>query len=189
MPPPASYLQILIPLVTRVVPVLLLASVLPAFADDVPQAQDRIAIDACMQKETVAPEHCIGIAYQACIEAPGSSSTAGMVECAWRETRVWDEKVDAALKQLLTGSLGKTEAQLWNRPPRNRREKAVPGSDILLDMQQTWLAWRAKKCDALSLQAEGGSLARVLYGTCFYDETGHHALWLLWLKATVDDMK
>lgn len=163
---------------------LLLSSALSAMAQDVRLAEDRAAVDACLQQEKDAPEHCIGTVYKPCTDAPDGSSTAGMGDCAQRETAVWEEKIDASFKELLAGPLGQTEAEPWNRPPENKRDKKVPGTDILNDMQQTWRSWRAKKCDALSMQAEGGSLSRVLYGSCVYEETARQALWL---ASLVDD--
>ena len=157
-----------------------------AAAQDLPLAEDRAAIDACLAKAADMPESCIGTAYARCIETPEGSTTAGMGACSWRETAVWDEKMDASLKQLLTGSLGQTVADPSNRPPENKRDGKVPGTDIINDMQKTWVMFRAKKCDTGAMQAEGGSLSRVLYGSCFYDETARHALWLATL---VDDTK
>jgi uncharacterized protein YecT (DUF1311 family) len=92
--------------------------------------------------------------------------------------------MEASLKQLRAGSLGQTEADPANRPPENKRAGKVPGTNIINDMQQTWISFRAKKCDTEAMQAEGGSLSRVLYGSCFYDETARHALWL---ASLVDD--
>ncbi len=85
---------------------------------------------------------------------------------------------------MLDGPLGKTVAQPWNRPSENKRDHAVPGTDIINDMQKTWLIWRAKKCDTTAMQYEEGSLSRVLYGACIYEETGRQALWL---KSLVED--
>ena len=92
--------------------------------------------------------------------------------------------MEASLAALMTGSLGQTDAQPYNRPDENRRDAPVKGTDILSDMQRTWVIWRAKKCDALAMQAEGGTLSRVIYGSCVYEETARHALWL---KALVED--
>jgi uncharacterized protein YecT (DUF1311 family) len=164
--------------------ILFVALGVAAAAQSLPLAEDRAAIDACLQQEKDAPERCIGIVYKPCTDAPEGSSTAGMGDCASREKAVWDEKVDASFKQLLAGTLGQTAAEPWNRPPENKRDTKVPGTDILNDMQRTWRSWRAKKCDALSMQAEGGSLSRVLYGSCIYEETARHALWL---AALVED--
>lgn len=163
---------------------LLLVCGIPAAAQGAPRPEDRAAIDACLDQANDAPERCIGLLYKACTDAPEGSTTAGMGACAQRETAVWQEKIDASLMALLEGPLGQTEAQPWNRPPENKRDKAVPGTDILNDMERAWLSFRAKKCDALAMQAEGGSLSRVLYGSCIYDETARHALWL---KSLVED--
>jgi uncharacterized protein YecT (DUF1311 family) len=167
-----------------------LASVVCAQAQ-VARPSDRAAIDACLKKETESPERCIGTVYKPCVDAPQGprdsvppDSTAGRGDCAQRETVVWFEIIDANLKELLEGPLGKTVAQPWNRPPQNKRDHAVPGADIINDMQQNWISWRAKKCDTAAMQYEEGSLSRVIYGACTYEETGRQALWL---KSLVED--
>ncbi len=148
------------------------------------QPQDRARIDACLQTAKDNPERCIGVVYTPCTDSREGGTTAGMGDCGARETAVWSEKLEASLAALLTGSLGQTDAEPWNRPNENRRDATVKGRDILKDMQQTWIAWRAKKCDTLAMQAEGGTLSRVLYGSCFYEETARQALWL---KSLVND--
>jgi uncharacterized protein YecT (DUF1311 family) len=164
---------------------LLVAPILSAAAQDASLPNDRAAIEGCLQKRTDAPERCIGIVYNACVDEPSSGTTVGMGECAHHETQVWQEMIDAHLQRLLAGPLGETQAEPHNRPTENKREHAVPGSDLIDDMQRTWLIWRAKMCDLLNLEYEGGSLARVVYGKCFYEETGRHALWL---KALADEI-
>ena len=157
---------------------LLLSFALPATAQPAPRAADRALIDTCLQKEKDTPERCIGLVYKGCTDAPGGSTTAGLGYCAQRETQVWQEKMQASLRQLLAGPLGRTQAEPWNRPAENKRERAVPGADIIDDMQRAWLAWRAKMCDTAAMQYEGGSLSRVIYGDCIFRETARHALWL-----------
>ena len=163
---------------------LLLVSALPATAQPAPRPADRATIDACLQQQKDTPERCIGIVTKACTDAPGGSTTAGLGFCAQHEMQVWQEKMQASLKQLRAGPLGQTKAEPWNRPPENKREHAVPGADIIDDMQRAWLAWRAKMCDTAAMQYEGGSLSRVIYGDCIYRETARHALWL---QQQVDD--
>ena len=162
---------------------LLFASAVYAGAQEV-RPDDRVAIAACLQKETESPERCIGTVYKPCADTREGGITAGSGDCAQRETVVWREIIDANLKQLLEGPLGKTVAQPWNRPTENKRDHPVPGSDIINDMQKTWLTWRAKKCDTAAMQYEEGSLSRVVYGSCIYEETGRQALWL---KSLVED--
>jgi len=158
----------------------------PAAAAAPARPDDRVAIDACLRAAQDNPARCIGTVYTPCSETPTGSTTAGMGECAGRETQVWSDMMEENFRALLAGPLGQTQAQPWNRPAENRRDRPVPGTDILNDMQQTWLVWRAKKCDTLAMQAEGGTLSRVLYGICAYEETGRQALWL---KSLVDDAK
>ena len=157
---------------------------LPATAQPAPRPADRATIDACLQKEKDAPERCIGLVTKACTDAPGGSTTASMGFRAQHEMQVWQEKMQASLRQLLAGPLGQTKAEPWNRPTENKRAHAVPGADIINDMQRTWLAWRAKMCDTAAMQYEGGSLSRVIYGDCLTRETARHALWL---QQQVDD--
>jgi uncharacterized protein YecT (DUF1311 family) len=164
---------------------LLLACVATAPAQDAASTSDRTAIESCLQKQKDTPDHCIGIVYAACNDEAGGGTTYSMGVCAQRETQVWQEMIDASLRQLIVGALGTTQAEPHNRPNENKRNHAVPGSDIIADMQRTWLVWRAKMCDTLSMQYEGGSLSRVVYGTCVYEETGRHALWLKALAADV----
>jgi uncharacterized protein YecT (DUF1311 family) len=163
----------------------LLLLALPAAAQDGVRLADRAAIEACLQKETDAPERCIGTVDKACENEPGSDTTVGMQECTSRERRVWQEMIEASLKRLNAGPLGATKAQPWNRPRENARRREVPGTEIIADMERTFVIWRAKLCDTMAMQAEGGTLSPVIYGHCTYKETGRHALWLKTLEADV----
>jgi uncharacterized protein YecT (DUF1311 family) len=163
--------------------VLLLA--FPASAQDAVRAGDRAAIEACLQKQTDTPERCIGTVNNACEKQPDTGSTVGLEGCARREQLVWQEMLEASLKQLKAGPLGTTKAEPWNRPRENARKSEVPGADIIADMEQTFVIWRAKMCDTMAMQAEGGTLSRVIYADCVYKETGRHALWLRALQSDV----
>ena len=55
----------------------------------------------------------------------------------------------------------------------------MPGTDIIDDMERSWMLWRAKMCDTEAMQYEGGTLSSVIYRKCVYAETGRHAIWLL----------
>lgn len=157
-----------------------------ANAQTQPAAEDRAAIDACLQREATEPQHCIGIVYTPCAERPPSDkddvppgSTPGREQCAARETSVWEEKIDAALKTLREGPLGQTIALPENRASANKRTQPVPGTELIDDMGRSWLTTRAKMCDTRSRRYEGGTLARIVYATCINEETARHALWLL----------
>ena len=108
-----------------------------------------------------------------------------MEDCAARELAVWDEKLNAAYRTLTGGALGKVDALPANRPAENPRARAIKGAVLLADMENAWLALRTRKCDALALTAEGGTLARTIYSTCFLDETARQALFL---QSIVDDL-
>ncbi len=158
---------------------------LPAAAQTAPRAADRAAIDACLKNEESAPQRCIGTVYKLCSERPRRDadtfppgSTPGQENCAGRELAVWQAKIDATLQALRDGPLGQTVAQPWNRPAENKREHAVPGREIIDDMQRAWLSTRAKMCDTRALRYEDGTFARTVYATCLYEETARHALWL-----------
>jgi hypothetical protein len=169
--------------------VLLLASACPVSAQPAVRPADRAAIDTCLQREKDTPERCIGSLYRACAEAPQGphdqvppGSTAGRSDCAEREIAVWEAKIAASLKALRAGPLGLTVAQPWNRPTENKRAKAVPGTDIIDDMQRTWVLSRAKLCDTEALRYEEGTFSRVVYATCINEQTARHALWLMKLE-------
>jgi hypothetical protein len=164
---------------------LLLVCPFVAQAQEAPRAADRAAIDACLQKETDAPERCIGVVYHPCTERPPSDadqfppgSTPGQEQCAARERAVWQEKVDASLVALRAGPLGQTIAQPYNRPAATPLARPEPGTAILDDMQRAWTLSRAKMCDTEALRYEGGTFARTVYATCLYAMTARHALWL-----------
>ena len=106
--------------------------------------------------------------------------TRGQGDCAEREIAVWDEKSVASLKALREGPLGKTVARPWNTAAApEERDHAVPGTDIIDDMERTWALSRAKLCDTEAMQYEEGSLSRIIYIKCINREAARHALWLV----------
>jgi uncharacterized protein YecT (DUF1311 family) len=149
-----------------------------AFAGPAPSAPDRAAIEACLKDSRERPESCIELIYDRCTATPESQSTPGMEDCAARERAVWDERLNAAYRALMGGDLGKTDALPENRPAEAPRAAPVKGTAILADMEKSWIAYRVRRCDALALTAEGGTLARTIYSTCYLDETARQALFL-----------
>jgi len=107
------------------------------------------------------------------------SSTAGHVECFNREMAVWDEKMAQSLQQLRAGPLGKIMVKPEYRPLGNNRSRAVPGAEIIDDMQKSWEATRAKKCDTESMFHEGNTFAGIVFGNCVLKKTGRHVIWLI----------
>ena len=154
-----------------------LALAAPALADGARPA-DRKTIAACIKSPAGNPDSCIGKVSTPCMEQPGGSSTSGMVDCSAREMAVWDERLNEAYRKLVAGDLGQTEALPENRPAEAARDRPVKGAEIIRDMQRSWLAFRARKCDVNAMTSEGGTLSRVLYGGCVMTETGRQALFL-----------
>jgi uncharacterized protein YecT (DUF1311 family) len=164
---------------------LLAAAATGAFAGPAPSAPDRAAIGACLKDSRERPESCIDLIYERCTATSEGQSTPGMEDCAARELAVWDEKLNAAYRTLVGGELGKVDALPENRPAEASRAKTVKGAVILADMENAWLAWRPRKCDASAMTAEGGTLARTIYSTCYLDETARQALFL---QSIADDL-
>jgi uncharacterized protein YecT (DUF1311 family) len=147
-------------------------------AADGPLPADRAAIAACLKKETEKPENCVGRIFQPCADKPEGQTTAGTNECADREYRAWDERLNADYKAVIAGSLGQTDADPQNRPADAPRKTTVKGAEIIRDMQRAWLAFRTRKCDTAAMQFEGGTMAGNLRGMCLYEETARQAIWL-----------
>ena len=147
--------------------------------------KDRAAIEPCLKKQPDNRDACINVVYTPCTGTPEGGSTVGMEDCAARELAVWDERLNAAYRKLVNGDLGKTDALPENRPAENPRAQAVKGAVIIQDMEKSWIAFRARKCDVGALTAKGGTLARTIYSTCNLSETGRQALYL---ESLVDDL-
>jgi len=162
------------------------ALVLPASAqaaDALPG--DRAAVEACLKKRADNRDACINVIYTPCTATPEGESTVGMEECAARELAVWDERLNAAYRKLSNGELGKLDARPENRPAESPHAQAVKGSVIIQDMEKSWIAFRARKCDVDAMTMEGGTGARVIFGACYLAETGRQALFL---ESLVDDL-
>ena len=146
-----------------------------AAAQDKDVAKDRAALTVCLSAAKTAKraaETCIGSVQGPCLKAPGGETTVGMKECGGREIAAWDERLNAAYRIVLAGTLGKQETI------RSGGAKKLTGADILRDAQRSWLTFRDKKCDAASLPMEGGTGAGLLSVDCYLQETARQALWL-----------
>jgi len=162
-----------------------------AWAQEPLRPEDRAAIGACLKQAADRPERCIGIVYQACIDAPPQpndsfppGSTPGQERCAVREQAVWQEMIDASLQAMRDSAAGQSPVQPYNRPAETRLTHPVSGATLIDDMENAWRIWRAKACDIEGLRYEGGTIARTIYATCSNRETARHALWL---KAVEND--
>lgn len=145
---------------------------------------DTKEIEACLAASDGDRHSCIGKISAACRE--GARATPEVADCNAREREIWEAMIEADLARLSKGSLGTKFAEPSNRPSAAPRTRAVPGREIMADMDRSWRAFRILKCDMESLQGEGGSYGRILYASCLREEAGRHALWLRALREEVE---
>jgi uncharacterized protein YecT (DUF1311 family) len=125
--------------------------------DEAPGPAGRLA-GAAKDAATQA-ESCIGAVTIPCQQAPGGSSTHGMIECNNREWAVWDERFNRSYGEALKGA----EPKL---------------ATALRETQRAWLQWRDKSCKLPAIDNEGGSFVGPLYTGCMLYATARQALWL-----------
>ncbi|MDO5370691.1 lysozyme inhibitor LprI family protein [Paracoccus sp. (in: a-proteobacteria)] len=133
---------------------LALLSALPASA----QQYDPALIPACLgaAPDQTARRACIGLASQACMNAAGGETTAGMHGCLSPEIAQWDEMLNAAYAGL--------------------RQSSDSRATALRDAQRAWIAFVDAACAYEASAYEGGSLAGVVGGTCRMQRTAERAL-------------
>jgi uncharacterized protein YecT (DUF1311 family) len=100
---------------------------------------------------------CIGTASNLCQEAPGGSSTMGMVECNQREQAWWDEYLNSNYDSL-----------------QSSLEPAV--FDTLKTAQRAWLKYRDAKCAFVDALWQGGTIRQVMSSSCMMDATATRAI-------------
>ncbi|WP_182803052.1 lysozyme inhibitor LprI family protein [Paracoccus sp. MC1862] len=127
---------------------------LPASA----QQYDPALIPACLgaAPDQTTRRACIGVAFQACMNAAGGETTAGMHGCLSPETAQWDEMLNAAYAEL--------------------RQSPEARAVALRDAQRAWIAFVDAACTYEASAYEGGSLAGVVGGTCRMQRTAERAL-------------
>lgn len=144
---------------TEALPALLFAALLfsiPAAADDAGK------IKACLKTEHDAGHtgrDCIGIVSDPCLQKPGNEPTQSMVECVDRETKVWDDFLNADYQRLL-GSLEGNAAESVRQAER------------------AWIAARDADCKVPYDIYEGGTMARLDGANCALDHTATRVLQL-----------
>ena len=139
---------------------LVLIASAPACAEDPfePKAAERAEIDACL-KRTADDEmfkqaaQCIGLVSDPCIDKDTSTAVA----CQERETRIWDEKLNAAFKDA-------------------RAHLDAATGEALKEAQRAWIAFRDAKCAVSEKEYDGGTMATIMVADCKRTETGRRAL-------------
>lgn len=125
-----------------------------------PAQTDEGRLEACLANARQA-ESCIGVVSSACQEDPGGYTTYGMMECERREHDLWDQRLNAAYRDMRT--------QMAERGQETRR-------DALQAAQRLWIEYRQAECEQRGLAYEGGTLAGVVHNSCFNHFTARRAL-------------
>ena len=117
-----------------------------------------------------APESCIGVLADPCMETEEGASTYGMMDCYGRELEVWDARLNASYRERLAPQTG---------PGSNAATDEMEAKQ-LRKIQAAWIPWREATCEVL--YAEGipiyGSLAKVDSVYCNMVLTARQALWM-----------
>jgi uncharacterized protein YecT (DUF1311 family) len=117
-----------------------------------------------------APESCIGVVADPCMETEEGASTYGMMDCYGRESEVWDARLNASYRERMAPETG---------PGANAATAAMEAKQ-LRKVQTAWIPWRDATCEVL--YADGipiyGSLAMVDEVHCIMVLTARQALWM-----------
>lgn len=114
----------------------------PATAQE--PAFDGTLVDACLADqsgEEGQPQSCIGVAADPCMNAPDTSSTAGMSFCLGKELEHWDGLLNDAYAKV------KTEAEATDAEMKQLGSAAEAQAPLLKEMQRNWIAFRDSACD------------------------------------------
>ena len=137
----------------------LIASV-PACAEDPfePKPAERATIDKCLKRTAdddvfKQADQCIGLISDPCIDKDTSTAVA----CQERETRIWDEKLNAAFKDA-------------------RAHLDAATGEALKEAQRAWIAFRDAKCAVSEKEYGDGTMATIMVADCKRTETGRRAL-------------
>lgn len=97
-------------------------------------------------------------AYTACMDRSGGVTPA-IVACSGEETARWDKRLNAAYGGIM------------GNPAWSAETKA-----LLREAQRAWIAYRDRSCLAQGeLEAEGGTLARIVTADCIVRRTADRA--------------
>ena len=139
---------------------LVLIASAPACAEDPfePNAAERATIDKCLKRTAdddvfKQADQCIGLISDPCIDKDTSTAVA----CQERETRIWDEKLNAAFKDA-------------------RAHVDAATGEALKEAQRAWIAFRDAKCAVSEKEYDGGTMATIMVADCKRTETGRRAL-------------
>ncbi len=128
--------------------------------DEQPGPSGRLA--AATEGARLDQTSCIGVVANACEREDGTSNGA-RIECAQREGRVWDERLNAAYRNAIA-----------------RMEKE--GADNLRQTQRAWIALRDARCRQ-AWATYHGSMAGPIQAWCEMELTARQAIWVeTWIE-------
>ena len=126
-------------------------------------------LDAAALMAGYAPESCIGVVSDPCMETEEASSTNGMMNCYGRESEVWDARLNASYRERMAPQTGPTNVVTDALEARQLRK-----------IQAAWIPFRDATCEVL--YSDGipiyGSLGRVDGVYCIMVLTARQALWM-----------
>ncbi|WP_206513286.1 lysozyme inhibitor LprI family protein [Pelagibacterium montanilacus] len=142
------------------VALLALASASPLAAQDGHiEAFDAGLLEACADEagDADALSACVGVAADACQEAPGGATTMGIAACLMAESAVWDDRLNTAYGALRDG--------LADAP-----------ADSLRDAQRAWIAFRDADCAFQYALWGEGTMRQIAGASCVLDHTARRAI-------------
>jgi uncharacterized protein YecT (DUF1311 family) len=138
-----------------------LVLIVPASAQEKPDAKDAAAIEKCMRAKTGhnwAWEGCIGTVSEPCLKKHPKEVPSDVIACYDREQAVWDD--------------------ILNKSYQSLRKALDDDQQVKLrDMQRAWIASRDKNCTFLYDYFQG-SMANPMIAACTSRATGMQALHL-----------
>ena len=127
-------------------------------------------LDAAALMAGYAPESCIGVVSDPCMETEEASSTNGMMNCYGRESEVWDTRLNASYRERMATQTGSATNAVTDAMEAGQLRK----------IQAAWIPFRDATCEVL--HSDGipiyGSLSRVDGVYCTMVLTARQALWM-----------
>lgn len=127
---------------------------------DVARADGTQVISSCLKSafaENKDARTCAGLVANACLDKPGNESTHAMVACNDRETKIWDDLLNAEYQRLLGAVEGKAK-------------------DDIVKAQRQWIGLRDMDCSVPHALFEGGTMAQPIGASCIMENTAERML-------------
>ncbi|SMP30628.1 lysozyme inhibitor LprI family protein [Shimia sagamensis] len=133
------------------------------------------ATERCLAEmtENQNPTSCIGSSANLCMETTeGGWSTYGMSHCLDQERQYWDDRLNAAYKNV------RTKRKATDTEMAELGSAAPSQGDALKKMQRAWIAYRDATCDYERSLWGGGTGGGPATVSCLMYLTAEQALYL-----------